>query len=90
LNESSFTALSRPNTPYQRICEIRGNEAGHLRIFQDEISSTVVKPGACKYDYGFDSAKENLALQNVIEVSSMSFLTRPGPASENKCHKRRS
>lgn len=34
-NESSFTELGFPNTTYQRIVEIRDNEAGHLRIFQD-------------------------------------------------------
>jgi hypothetical protein len=38
-NESSFTALGHPNTTYQRIFEIRDNEAGHLRIFQDRFST---------------------------------------------------
>lgn len=32
-NESSFTSLGFPNTTYDRISEIRDNEAGHLNIF---------------------------------------------------------
>ena len=74
-NESVFVDLGLPNTTYQRITEIRDNEAGHLRIFQDSISSASVKPGACRYEYGFADAMEFLALQNIIEVSSMAFLT---------------
>ena len=74
-NESVFTDLGLPKTTYQRITEIRNNEAGHLRIFQDSISATSIKPGPCKYEYGFTSAMEFLALQNIIEVSSMAFLT---------------
>ncbi len=74
-NQSDFTDLGLPNTTYQRITEIRDNEAGHLRIFQDSISSASIKPGACRYEYGFTNAMEFLALQNIIEVSSMAFLT---------------
>ena len=74
-NQTAFTDLGLPNTTYQRITEIRDNEAGHLRIFQDSISSASVMPGACKYEYGFSTALEFLALQNIIEVSSMAFLT---------------
>ena len=74
-NESVFTDLGLPNTTYQRITEIRDNEAGHLRIFQDSISATSMKPGPCKYEYDFTNAMEFLALQNIIEVSSMAFLT---------------
>ena len=74
-NESVFVDLGLPNTTYQRITEIRDNEAGHLRIFQDSISPASMKPGACKYDYGFANAMDFLALQNIIEVSSMAFLT---------------
>lgn len=74
-NESVFVDLGLPNTTYQRITEIRDNEAGHLRIFQDSISTASMKPGACKYDYGFTNAMDFLALQNIIEVSSMAFLT---------------
>lgn len=74
-NESVFIDLGLPSTSYQRIAEIRDNEAGHLRIFQDSISAASLKPGACKYEYGFSNAREFLALQNIIEVSSMAFLT---------------
>ena len=74
-NESSFTDLGLPNTTFARITEIRDNEAGHLRIFQDSISATSIKPGACEYEFGFSDAREFLALQNIIEVSSMAFLT---------------
>ena len=74
-NESDFVDLGLANTTYQRITEIRNNEAGHLRIFQDSISSVSIKPGACKYEYGFTSALDFLALQNIIEVASMAFLT---------------
>ena len=74
-DQTVFTDLGLPNTTYQRITEIRDNEAGHLRIFQDSISSASMKPGACKYEYGFTNAMEFLSLQNIIEVSSMAFLT---------------
>lgn len=74
-NESVFMDLGLPNTTYQKITEIRDNEAGHLRIFQDSISAVSIKPGACKYEYGFANALEFLTLQNIIEVSSMAFLT---------------
>ena len=74
-NDSVFVDLGLPNTTYQRITEIRDNEAGHLRIFQDSISSASVKPGACSYEFDWADATEFLALQNIIEVSSMAFLT---------------
>ncbi|KAG9671807.1 hypothetical protein KCU99_g5381, partial [Aureobasidium melanogenum] len=75
-NSSSFTKLGLPNTTYDRMMQIRDNEAGHLRIFQDSISATSVKPGACTYDYGFNgNASVWLALQVSLEVISMAFLT---------------
>jgi hypothetical protein len=75
-NTSSFTDLGLPNTTYSRVAEIRDNEAGHLRIFQDSISPNSLKPGACKYDFGFDGDAESwLELQVSIEVGSMAFLT---------------
>ena len=53
-NESVFADLGLPtNTTYQRLVEIRDNEAGHLRIFQDSISAASIKPGPCKYEFGF-------------------------------------
>ncbi|PWY82767.1 hypothetical protein BO83DRAFT_454801 [Aspergillus eucalypticola CBS 122712] len=73
---SSFSDLGYPNSTYDRIAEIRDNEAGHIRIFQDEISSTSLKPGPCNYSFGFDNDPETfLALQVYIEVNSMAFLT---------------
>ncbi|THY65345.1 hypothetical protein D6C97_02444 [Aureobasidium pullulans] len=39
------------------------------------ISATSVKPGPCTYDYGFNNASTWLALQVVLELSSMAFLT---------------
>ena len=74
-NVSSFTDLGLPNTTYQRITEIRDNEAGHLRIFQDSISPASLKPGPCSYDCMWNDAAGFLALQNIIEVSSMAFAT---------------
>ena len=75
LNTTSFTSIGFQNTTYDRIQEIRDNEAGHLRIFQDSISNTSIKPGACSYDFGRSTAAEFLALQVLIEVSSMAFAT---------------
>lgn len=72
---SSFTSLGFPNTTYSRIIEIRDNEAGHLRIFQDQISSNSIKPGPCQYEYGYTGASEFLAVLSLIETASMAFLT---------------
>lgn len=74
-NQSVFIDLGLPNTTYQRIVEIRDNEAGHLRIFQDSISSASIKPGSCRYDFQWTNAMEFLELQNLIEVASMAFAT---------------
>ncbi|KAH6884573.1 hypothetical protein B0T10DRAFT_531281 [Thelonectria olida] len=52
-NQSSFISAGYPNTTYDRIQEIRNNEAGHLRIFQGEISETSLKPIACQYYIAF-------------------------------------
>ncbi|KAF6813675.1 hypothetical protein CMUS01_12782 [Colletotrichum musicola] len=57
-NALSFVAAGFRNNTYDRIAEIRDNEAGHLRIFQDEISNRSVKPGACKYKYPFHGRHE--------------------------------
>jgi hypothetical protein len=73
---SNFTKLGLPNSTYERMIEIRDNEAGHVRIFQEQISNNSVKPGPCKYAYGVEkSPKGWLALQTYLEVSSMAFLT---------------
>ena len=74
-NETSFTSAGFLNTTYERITSIRDNEAGHLRIFQDSISSSSVKPGPCTYTFPFEDPTTFLALQTLIEISSMAFLT---------------
>ncbi|KAK2753208.1 hypothetical protein CKAH01_17611 [Colletotrichum kahawae] len=74
-NTSSFVKAGFLNTTYDRIAEIRDNEAGHLRIFQNEISNKSVKPGACKYEYPFEDPTSYLALTTFLEVASMAFLT---------------
>ncbi|KAF2098279.1 hypothetical protein NA57DRAFT_40005 [Rhizodiscina lignyota] len=75
-NASSFTAIGMPNNTYDRITEIRDNEAGHLRIFQDQISATSIKPGKCEYDFGVGTDAELfLAIQLLLELASMAFLT---------------
>jgi len=74
-NASSFIDSGFSNITYQRIMEIRDNEAGHLRIFQNQISSTSLKPGPCKYRFPFDTPASFLALSTLIEVASMAFLT---------------
>ncbi|KAI1076041.1 hypothetical protein F5B20DRAFT_339079 [Whalleya microplaca] len=74
-NETAFIKIGMPNNTYQRIQEIRNNEAGHLRIFQNQISPTSVKPGACEHRYPFYDPISFLALTTVLEISSMAFLT---------------
>jgi len=73
--EDSFVKAGMPQTTYRRIQEIRNNEAGHLRIFQNQISPTSVKPGACRYNFPFTDPLSFLALMTVLEISSMAFLT---------------
>jgi hypothetical protein len=74
-NASSFTALGMPNTTYDRIQEIRDNEAGHLAIFQSQISSNSLKPGPCKYEFGVTDAKSFVVTLTLLEIASMTFLT---------------
>ncbi|KAI1376519.1 hypothetical protein F4677DRAFT_80464 [Hypoxylon crocopeplum] len=74
-NASAFIKIGMPNNTYQRIQEIRNNEAGHLRIFQNQISPTSIKPGACQHQFPFYDPISFLALVTVLEVSSMAFLT---------------
>ncbi|KAK4209998.1 hypothetical protein QBC37DRAFT_323017 [Rhypophila decipiens] len=70
-----FVAAGLPETTHRRLLEIRNNEAGHLRIFQNQISPTSVKPGSCKYAFPFTEPIGYLALMTVLEISSMAFLT---------------
>jgi hypothetical protein len=74
-NETAFSSLGFPNTTYERVTEIRNNEAGHLRIFQNQISSNSVKPGACEYAFPFQDPTTFLAIATLLEISSMAFLT---------------
>jgi len=72
-----FTKLGFLNTTYERINQIRDNEAGHIRIFQDQISENSLKPGPCTYSYSFNKSTplNFLALQVYLEASSQAFLT---------------
>ncbi|KAL9080760.1 MAG: hypothetical protein Q9157_000547 [Trypethelium eluteriae] len=74
-SQSDFIEAGFPANTYSRLMEIRDNEAGHLRIFQDEISHDSLKPGPCEYSYPFTDPKSYLELQTIIELSSMAFLT---------------
>ena len=74
-NQSAFEKAGYPNTTYQRIIEIRDNEAGHARIFGEAISKTSTKPALCKYRFGINSPIAYLAAHTVVEISSMAFLT---------------
>ena len=74
-NTSAFEEAGFPNTTYDRISEIRDNEAGHLAIFQDAISDASITPGACEYQFPFTDATTYLELGTLLEVSSMAFLT---------------
>ena len=74
-NQSVFEEAGYPNTTYERIVEIRNNEAGHARIFENAISSASVKPALCKYEFGIASPVAYLAAHTVVEISSMAFLT---------------
>jgi len=73
--EEDFVKLGLPQNTRRRLLEIRNNEAGHLRIFQNQISPTSVKPGSCKYQFPFTEPLGYLALMTVLEISSMAFLT---------------
>lgn len=74
-SQSAFEKAGYPPQTYQRIIEIRDNEAGHARIFDEQISSTSTKPALCKYQFGITSATAYLAAHTVVEIASMSFLT---------------
>ncbi|KAK1832630.1 hypothetical protein QBC39DRAFT_381450 [Podospora conica] len=74
---ASFTAAGFPAHTFSRLLEIRNNEAGHLRLFQAQISPHSIKPGACRYAFPFSASDPHsfLALLTVLEISSMAFLT---------------
>ena len=70
-----FEKAGYPPQTYQRIIEIRDNEAGHARIFGEAISATSIKPALCKYQFGITSPVAYLAAHTIVEISSMAFLT---------------
>lgn len=74
-NQSIFEKFGYPSHTYQRIIEIRDNEAGHARIFEEQISNASTKPAPCKYQFGITSPVAYLAAHTIVEISSMSFLT---------------
>lgn len=74
-NQSVFEEAGYPPHTYQRIVEIRNNEAGHARIFEEQISSASTKPAPCKYQFGISSPVAYLAAHTIVEISSMAFLT---------------
>ena len=74
-NQSAFEEAGYPAHTYQRIIEIRNNEAGHARIFEEQISTASTKPAPCKYQFGITSPVAYLAAHTVVEISSMAFLT---------------
>ena len=74
-NQSVFEEAGYPAHTYQRIIEIRNNEAGHARIFEEQISTASTKPAPCKYQFGITSPVAYLAAHTVVEISSMAFLT---------------
>lgn len=73
--DQDFVAAGLPNTTRRRLMEIRNNEAGHLRIFQNQISPTSIKPGPCKYRFPLHDPLSYMAFMTVLEISSMAFLT---------------
>ena len=74
-DESSFIAHGLPATTYDRIQEIRDNEAGHLVLFRDNISGNSIKPGPCDYRFGFTDVKSFITIMTLLEIASMTFLT---------------
>jgi hypothetical protein len=80
-----WTKAGYLNTTFERIRQVRDNEAGHLRIFQVQISSNSIKPGACKYQYPYDDPLSWIALQTLIETASMAFITGLGTYSLIHC-----
>ncbi|KAK3306375.1 uncharacterized protein B0T15DRAFT_138512 [Chaetomium strumarium] len=74
-SDQDFIDAGMPNTTRRRLMEIRNNEAGHLRIFQNQISPTSIKPGPCRYMFPLDEPLAYLSFLTVIELASMAFLT---------------
>jgi len=85
--DEDFIKAGLPNNTRRRLMEIRNNEAGHLRIFQNQISPRSIKPGPCKYKFPLDDPIKYLAFMTVLEISSMVFLTGLVQQPELNVHK---
>ena len=81
-NASSFVPYGFPNTTYDRIQEIRDIEAGHMRVFQDPICNTSIKPGSCEYDFGWTDHGDSLATKPSSKSPALSSL--PGSYSRHR------
>jgi hypothetical protein len=73
--DEDFIKAGMPSHTRKRLMEIRNNEAGHLRIFQNQISPTSIKPGRCQYVFPLRDPLSYLGFMTVIEISSMAFLS---------------
>ncbi|KAH6631323.1 ferritin-like domain-containing protein [Chaetomium tenue] len=82
--DEDFKKIGMPDNTRHRLLEIRNNEAGHLRIFQNQISPTSIKPGPCEYMFPLTDPLSYLTFMTVIEISSMAFLTGLVQMAENE------
>ncbi|KAB8239557.1 uncharacterized protein BDW43DRAFT_295956 [Aspergillus alliaceus] len=57
-----------------RIAEMRDNEAGHIRIFQSQISNTSIKPGPCEYNFGFENKPDVFLTLQVLNISKSTLM----------------
>ncbi|KAH7065039.1 hypothetical protein B0J12DRAFT_734422 [Macrophomina phaseolina] len=74
-SSKDFTGLWLPKPPTIVLHRCAITKLGICGFSQDQVSSNSVKPGACKYNFGVSNAETYLALQVLLEVSSMAFLT---------------
>ena len=74
-NASSSEEIGLANNTYDRTREIRDNEAGHLAIFQSQISSNSIKLGPCKCQFGLTGAVSFIVTLTLLEIASVEFLT---------------
>ncbi|PWN91062.1 hypothetical protein FA10DRAFT_302238 [Acaromyces ingoldii] len=79
---SDFVDAGFPTDTYSQLKAVYENENGHLRVFEDAIASTNIKPGRCQYLYGFEDIKNRtlqvqkyMVIVSEIEIGSMAYLT---------------
>ncbi|KAK4497013.1 hypothetical protein PRZ48_011462 [Zasmidium cellare] len=77
-----FVQLGFPNNTYERLEEIRNNEAGHVQITLSMISDASTKPAPCAYSFNTTTPLSFLLRQTLIEASGPAFL--PGLTSQAK------